>query len=371
MATAAIESEGAVAVAQPDPEESAREAGLRYVTDAGPGIARRRRGKGFTYIDAEGKATRDRETLDRIRALAIPPAWNDVWICPNPRGHIQATGRDARRRKQYRYHARWREVRDANKYDRTVALGLALPAIRERTNEHLAKQGLPREKVLAAVLRLLEATLIRVGNDEYARENKSYGLTTLKDRHAAVEGSTIAFRFRGKGGKLHTSTVTDRRLARIVTRCQDLPGQDLFQYVDDDGEVQDVASSDVNDYLREITNQDFTAKDFRTWAGTVMAAWALEEFEAFDSEAQAKRNIVQAIEKVAADLGNTPAVCRKCYVHPAILDAYMEGSTLSALEQRAGEMAGSLGGLEPEEAAVLALLQSRLSRESGERRASS
>jgi DNA topoisomerase-1 len=371
MAATVIEHEQPIAASQPDPADSAREAGLRYVSDARPGISRKRRGKGFAYTDAEGRLIRDEDTLARIRSLAVPPAWNDVWICPKPSGHIQATGRDARGRKQYRYHPKWREARDANKYDRMVAFGLALPAIRARTDEHLAKQGLPREKVLAAVVRLLEATLIRVGNDEYARENRSYGLTTLKDRHAAVEGSTIAFRFRGKGGKLHTTEVSDRRLARIVKRCQDLPGQELFQYVDDDGIVQDVSSSDVNDYLREITNQEFTAKDFRTWAGTVAAAWALEEFEAFDSEAQAKHNIVQAIEKVATDLGNTPAVCRKCYVHPTVLDAYMDGSMLSALERRAGEMARSLGGLEPEEAAVLALLQSRLSRESGERRAAS
>ena len=362
MATTVMEREGAVA--QPDPAESAREAGLRYVTDSRPGFTRRRRGKGFTYLYPDGEPLKDEDTLARIRSLAIPPAWTDVWISPSPRGHIQATGRDARGRKQYRYHPKWREVRDANKYDRMVAFGLALPAIRKRTDEDLAKQGLPREKVLAAVVRLLEATLIRVGNDEYARENRSYGLTTLTGRHADVEGSTIAFTFRGKGGKMHRVEVTDRRLSRIVRRCQDLPGQELFQYVDEDGAAKDVGSSDVNEYLREITNTDF-----RTWAGTVAAAWALEELEAFDSEAQAKRNIVAAIEKVASVLGNTPAVCRMCYVHPAVLDAYMDGSMLSALERRAGKMAGSLRGLEPDEAAVLALLQRRLSREAGEPRA--
>ena len=260
MATTVMEREGAVA--QPDPAESAREAGLRYVTDSRPGFTRRRRGKGFTYLYPDGEPLKDEDTLARIRSLAIPPAWTDVWISPSPRGHIQATGRDARGRKQYRYHPKWREVRDANKYDRMVAFGLALPAIRKRTDEDLAKQGLPREKVLAAVVRLLEATLIRVGNDEYARENRSYGLTTLTGRHADVEGSTIAFTFRGKGGKMHRVEVTDRRLSRIVRRCQDLPGQELFQYVDEDGAAKDVGSSDVNEYLREITNTDFHGEGF-------------------------------------------------------------------------------------------------------------
>ena len=346
-----------------DPTVSAREAGLRYVTDARPGIGRRRRGTGFTYLGPDGKAIRDPEILARIRSLAIPPAWTEVWICTDPRGHLQATGRDARGRKQYRYHPRWREVRDATKYERTVAFGLALPHMRERIDEDMAKRGLPREKVLATVVELLEATLIRVGNREYVRENRSYGLTTLRDHHVDVDGPTIEFHFRGKGGKDHRVTVEDPRLARVVKRCQDVPGQELFQYLDRDGRRQAVDSSDVNDYLREISGQDFTAKDFRTWAGTVAAVWALEEFEEFDSEAQAKRNIVQAIEKVAATLGNTPAVCRKCYVHPTILDAYMEGSMLGALRRRAGKMAESLGGLEPEEAAVLALLQHRLSLE--------
>jgi DNA topoisomerase-1 len=351
-------------VAEPeDATTSAREAGLRYVTDARPGIGRRGRGTGFTYIGPDGRAIRDPETLARIRSLAVPPAWTEVWICPNPRGHLQATGRDVRGRKQYRYHPRWREVRDATKYERTVAFGLALPHIRGRIEKDMARPGLPREKVLATVVALLEATLIRVGNREYAKENRSYGLTTLRDHHVAVDGPTIDFHFRGKGGKEHRVTVEDPRLARVVKRCQDVPGYELFQYFDRDGQRQTVDSSDVNDYLREISGQDFTAKDFRTWEGSVAAAWALEEFEEFDSEAQAKRNVVQAIEKVAAALGNTPAVCRKCYVHPAILEAYMEGSMLEALRRRAGRMAESLGGLEPEEAAVLALLQHRLSLE--------
>jgi DNA topoisomerase-1 len=351
--------------ATPDPAESARDAGLRYVSDASPGIMRRRRGRGFEYRDAEGHTIRDPKMRARIHSLAIPPAWTDVWICPNPGGHIQATGRDARGRKQYRYHPRWREVRDASKYERTVAFGLALPLIRERTDADLASSGLPREKVLAAVVRLLEATLIRVGNDEYARDNDSYGLTTMRNRHVDVDGSRIEFRFRGKAGKTHRVGLNDRRLARVVQRCQDLPGYELFGYVDDDGEARDIGSSDINEYLQEISGQDFTAKDFRTWAGTVAAAWALEEFEAFDSEVQAKQNILRAIEKVAATLGNTPAVCRKRYVHPAVLEAYMDGSMLQALRERAQKMARSLKGLKPEEAAVLALLQRRLHSESG------
>jgi DNA topoisomerase-1 len=346
-----------------DPALSAREAGLRYVSDARPGIRRKRSGKGFTYIGPDDKRLGDKPTLDRIKSLAIPPAWEDVWICTEPRGHLQATGRDARGRKQYRYHPRWREVRDANKFDRLVAFGLTLPKIRKRTERDLARPGLSREKVLAAVIQLLEATLIRVGNDEYARENRSFGLTTLKQRHADVKGSTVEFRFRGKGGVEHRTGVTDRRLAAIVKRCQDLPGQELFQYVDEDGHIQDVDSNDVNEYLRGITGEDVTAKDFRTWAGTVAAAWALDEFEEFDSEAQAKRNIVRAIEQVAKRLGNTPAVCRAAYVHPTILDAYTEGTMLEALRKRASDMSANLSGLEPEEAAVLALLRHRLSRE--------
>jgi DNA topoisomerase-1 len=346
-----------------DPVLSAREAGLRYVSDARPGIRRKRSGKGFTYIGPDDKRITDTSALDRIRSLAIPPAWEDVWISTDPRGHLQATGRDARGRKQYRYHPRWREVRDANKFDRLVAFGLTLPKIRKRTKRDLAKPGLPREKVLAAVIQLLEATLIRVGNDEYARENRSFGLTTLKDRHADVNGATVEFRFRGKGGVEHRTGITDRRLAALVKRCQDLPGQELFQYIDEDGQVQNVDSNDVNEYLRAITNEDITAKDFRTWAGTVAAAWALDEFEEFDSEAQAKRNIVRAIEQVAKRLGNTPAVCRAAYVHPAILDAYTEGTMLDALRKRASDMGADLSGLEPEEAAVLALLRHRMSRE--------
>ena len=347
-----------------DPVESARAAGLRYVDDTRPGIRRKRAGKNFSYIGLDGRPIRHSDELRRIKSLAIPPAWTDVWICPSPNGHIQATGRDAKGRKQYRYQQRWRQVRDETKYGRMIAFGKALPLIRERTERDLARPRLPREKVLAAVIRLLETTLIRVGNPEYARENGSFGLTTMRDRHLDISGSKVRFHFRGKGGKQHTVALDDRRLARIVKRCRDIPGYELFQYLDDDGQRQTIDSADVNDYLREITGQDFTAKDFRTWAGTVLAAMALQEFEAFDSNTQAKKNIVQAIEVVSERLGNTPSICRKCYVHPAVLDAYLEGSLVETLKQRAEqEIAESLHELQPEEAAVMALLQQRLARE--------
>ena len=350
-----------------DPIESAKAAGLRYVNDAMPGIRRRKAGKGFAYIGVDGLPVKDPETLARIRSLAIPPAWTEVWISPIARGHLQATGRDARGRKQYRYHPRWREVRDENKYGRMVVFANALPGIRKRCEEDIAKPGLPREKVLATVVRLLEKSLIRVGNPEYAKENDSYGLTTMRDKHVDVEGTRIVFEFKGKSGKKHSVEVEDPRLARIVKRCRDIPGYELFQYIDDDGERRTIDSQDVNDYLREISGQDFTAKDFRTWAGTVTAALALEEFKEFDSATQAKKNIVRAIEDVAEKLGNTPAVCRKCYVHPEILEAYMDGSMLDTLRRRAEkEIKDSLPGLEPEEAAVLVLLQQRLTREAEE-----
>jgi DNA topoisomerase-1 len=306
---------------------------------------------------------RDPETLARIKALAIPPAWTDVWICPRPDGHIQATGRDERGRKQYRYHARWRLVRDEAKYGRTLAFGRALTKIRRATERDLKLPGLPRRKVLAAVVRLLETTLIRVGNDEYARTNGSFGLTTMRDRHAHIQGATVEFRFRGKSGIQHVVSIDDRRLAQVVRRCQELPGQELLQYVGNDGEVHDIGSEDVNDYLREIAGEAFTAKDFRTWAGTVLAMIALQEFEAFDSQAQAKKNVVRAIESVSRRLGNTPSICRKCYIHPGILDAYLEGSMLESLRRRASEEMSHLRGLGAEESAVLALLQRRLAEE--------
>jgi DNA topoisomerase-1 len=341
------------------PEEAARDAGLRYTSDSSPGIRRRRAGKGFTYLSHEGNRVRGPETLARIRALAVPPAWTDVWICPDPRGHLQATGRDARGRKQYRYHPKWRQVRDADKFDRLLAFGRSLPSIRRRIDRDLARTGLPRERVLAAVVRLLETTLIRVGNEAYVRDNGSYGLTTLLDRHADVEGSKIEFRFRGKGGKPGRAKVRDRRLAAIVERCQELRGQQLFQYVDEDGRVQSVDSADVNDYLRDVTGQEFTAKDFRTWAGTIAAVSALDEGGSFDSEAEAKRHVVEAIEHVAERLGNTPAVCRKCYVHPAVLEAYMDGSLARKAGRRSAKTSGRDADLEPEERAVLALLERR------------
>jgi DNA topoisomerase I len=347
-----------------DPIEAAKAAGLRYVSDTAPGIWRKRAGKNFSFVGVDGQPVHDPDQLRRIKALAIPPAWSHVWICPHPNGHIQATGRDARGRKQYRYHVRWREVRDATKYHRMIAFGEILPNLRDRVERDMALPGLPREKVLATVVRLLEATLIRVGNEEYAKNNKSFGLTTMRDQHVAISGSTIQFRFRGKSGKTHTIDVSDRRLAKIVRRCRDIPGYDLFQYVDEHGRHQDVKSEDVNAYLREITGQDFTAKDFRTWAGTVLASLALQEFEAFDSQTQAKKNVVRAIEEVAERLGNTPSICRKCYVHPTIIDSYLEGTLLDALQERVKqEINGSLRRLRPEEAAVLALLQGRLARE--------
>jgi DNA topoisomerase-1 len=350
------------------PPLAARAAGLRYVSDATPGIRRVRAGKGFRYVGANGKPVRDAATLRRVRSLVIPPAWTDVWICPRADGHLQATGRDARGRKQHRYHPRWRAVRDETKYHRLVAFARALPRLRRRVARDLARPGLPREKVLAAVVRLLEITLARVGNEEYARANHSYGLTTLQDRHADIAGSHVCFHFRGKSGVEHDIDLTDRRLARIVQQCQDLPGQELFQWVDEDDRVHDVNSADVNDYLREAAGADFTAKDFRTWAGTVLAAQALEEFQAFDSQAQAKRNVVRAIEAVAKRLGNTRAVCRKCYVHPAILDAYLDGSLLETLRGRVeAEIRGSLRELRPEEAAVLAFLQERMKRTAAKR----
>jgi DNA topoisomerase-1 len=347
-----------------DSIESAKAAGLRYVSDDKPGIRRKCRGDMFYYLDQYGRRINDQNELQRIKSLGIPPAWIDVWICPQPNGHIQATGRDAKGRKQYRYHPRWRATRDETKYDRMIAFGRALPEIRARVDHDLRRHDLSREKVLATVVRLLETTLIRVGNEEYAKANQSYGLTTMRNRHVDVKGATVRFHFRGKSGIDHRIDINDRRLANIVKRCKELPGAELFQYLDDEGQRQTIDSGDVNAYLHEITGDDFTAKDFRTWAGTLLAAMALQEFEAFDSETQAKKNIVRAIERVAERLGNTPSVCRKCYVHPAVLDAYLEGTMLEAVKQRAEqEIADALPGLKPEEGAVLAFLQQRLARE--------
>jgi len=355
-----------------DPVLSAKEAGLRYVTDTKPGIRRKRCGKGFRYIDPEGKPVRDPETLRRIRSLVIPPAWTQVWISPDARGHLQATGRDARGRKQSRYHPRWRAVRDETKYEKMLLFGTALPRIRERVEQDLALPGLPRNKVLATIVRLMERTLIRVGNEEYARENHSYGLTTLRDRHVRIEGSTITFKFRGKSGKFHTVGVQDRRLARIVQRCQDLPGYELFHYLDEEGAARSIDSADVNDYLREVSGDDFTAKDFRTWAGTVLAAMALREFDAFESENQAKKNVVQAIKAVAQRLGNTPAVCRKCYVHPAVLECYMAGKVIRCVRKTADQVNLELlseveeEAVREEENSLMELLRQRLESAGGQ-----
>jgi DNA topoisomerase-1 len=344
------------------PEDAAREAGLRYVSDASPGITRHRLPSGdFAYRDAKGRPVSDEAQLARIRKLAVPPAYTDVWICPRANGHIQATGRDARGRKQYRYHPAWREVRDATKYEHVVAFAEALPALRETLKKHMALPGLSREKVLATIVHLLETTLIRVGNEDYAKDNKSYGLTTLRNRHVAVQGTELRFSFKGKSGKEWRLQIKDRRVAKIVKACQELPGQDLFQYLDENKERQSVSSADVNAYLREVTGKDITAKDFRTWAGTVLASMALAEFEKFDSQAAAKRNIKAAIERTASRLGNTPTICRKCYVHPEVLDSYLAGGLLMQVKREVdAELRKELATLRPEEAAVLAFLRERL-----------
>ena len=337
------------------PEDAAKAADLRHVTDDRPGLSRRRSGRGFNYSAPDGEVVRDQATLKRIRALAIPPAWTDVWICPIANGHIQATGRDARRRKQYRYHPRWQQIRDATKYERLIEFGNALPTIRERVRHDIGLPGVPRDKVLATIVSLLEATFIRVGNEEYARNNRSYGLTTLQDRHVEIDGSEIQFRFRGKSGKPHAVKLTDRRLARAVRRIRELPGQDLFQFLGDAGEPQSINSGDVNDYLRAASGQEFTAKDFRTWAGTLLAAQELVPSRCLDEDVSPKAAQVAAVASVAERLGNTPAVCRKCYIHPAVLDAYQNRAAydrwIAACESDA-----ATDGLRPEEAALLRFL---------------
>jgi DNA topoisomerase-1 len=347
-----------------DPRDAAESAGLIYVSDEEPGIRRRKSGKGFTYVLPGGSKVEDKATLERIRTLAIPPAYTDVWICPKANGHIQATGRDAKGRKQYRYHPAFREVRESTKYEHMLDFAQALPGIRARIQEDMGRRGLPREKVLATVVHLLETTLIRVGNSDYAKQNKSYGLTTLRDPHVQVNGSDLRFQFKGKSGKSWRLQVKDRRVAKIVKACQDLPGQHLFQYLNEEGEQQFVTSADVNAYLKEITGRDITAKDFRTWAGTVLAAMALREFETFDSEAKAKKNVRAAIERVASQLGNTPTICRKCYIHPEVLSCYLEGGLLLEIKDEVeSELREELASLKPEEAAVLTLLEARIKRD--------
>jgi DNA topoisomerase I len=345
-----------------EPEDFAREAGLVYVEDSQPGIARIRSGRGFRYRAADGSAVSDDRTLARIKALAVPPAWNDVWISSSPRGHIQATGRDARGRKQYRYHPAWRETRDRTKFDRLISFGEALPAIRKRVREDLERPELPREKVLATVVRLIDLTYIRIGNTRYAKDNGSFGLTTMRGRHVDVVGSTIRFEFRGKGGKPHEVDVRDPRIARIVKRCLDIPGQLLFQYLEEDGTRKPIASDDVNAYLQEVSGSDFTAKDFRTWAGSVLALQALSATEPAASEKAFRSNVNAAIETVAGELRNTVAVCRACYVHPAVIDAYREGSlaTMRISSVRSKNTAAA-DRLRPHEAALLRLLRSRRS----------
>ena len=335
-----------------DPVAAAETARLRYVSDTQPGLTRKPGKRGFTYLGLDGRPVRDQDELKRIKSLAIPPAWTDVWICSKANGHLQATGRDARGRKQYRYHPRWREVRDENKYERMIAFAHALPAIRAQVENDLKLPGQPRAKVLATVVKLLESTHIRVGNEEYARANKSFGLATLRNRHVKVNGPHIRFQFRGKSRVEHAIDLHDRRLARIIKRCQDLPGYELFQYIDDNGALVAIEAGDVNDYLRGIAGAEFSTKDFRTWAGTVMAARALLSFGGSASQAETKRNVVAAVQEVAKVLGNTKAVCRKCYIHPAVIDTYMAG--------RLGNpdpKATVLKGLNPDEAALLALLQ--------------
>jgi DNA topoisomerase-1 len=339
-----------------DPLEAARAAALRHVTDDSPGITRKRSGAGFSYRGADGALIRDRDALRRIRSLAIPPAWTSVWICPQANGHIQATGRDVKGRKQYRYHPRWSQVRDETKYNRMIYFGDTLPVIRTRLRDDLALPGMPREKVLAVVVRLLELTFIRVGNEEYARNNRSFGLTTLLDRHVTIEGSAVRFKFRGKSGKTHDVGVHDRRLAKLVQQCRDLPGQDLFQYVDDAGAPHPITSADVNDYLRQISGQDFTAKDFRTWAGTLLAVGQLVPSRCFDDDVSPKTALLAAVASVADRLGNTVAVCRKCYIHPQVLNAFQNRAVYD-LWLRHSERTECPEGLHPDEAALLLFLR--------------
>lgn len=348
-----------------DPRDAAESAGLIYVDHEMPGISRRRSGERWSYRDAGGKPIRDRSTIDRLDKLAVPPAYVDVWLCPDPDGHLQATGRDAKGRKQYRYHERFRELRDGTKYEHMLDFAQALPGIRSRIDADMRKTGLVRDKVLATVVHLLETTMIRVGNADYAKQNGSYGLTTLNDEHVDIAGSELRFHFKGKSGKQWNLKIRDRRVAKIVKASQDLPGQHLFHYLDHDGHQHAVTSGDVNAYLKEVAGSHVTAKDFRTWTGTVLAALALAEFEKVDSQAAAKKNVRAAIERVSARLGNTPAVCRKCYVHPEVLDSYLSDALVLGIQEEVDrELADGTtdtgAALRPEEAQVLAFLRKRL-----------
>ncbi|MFI5256652.1 MAG: DNA topoisomerase IB [Gemmatimonadales bacterium] len=343
---------------------SAQAAGLRYVTDEMPGIRRRRHGRGYSYSAPDGQVIRDRESLRRFRSLVIPPAWTDVWICPDPTGHLQVTARDARGRKQYRYHPGFRKQRDGIKFDRMIAFSDVLLSIRERVEHDIALPGLSRAKVMATVVWLLERTLIRIGSNEYAKANKSFGLTTLRRRHVQVVGSRLRFDFRGKSGVVHSVAVTDRRIARIVQRCQDLPGQELFQYVDDTGARQTVQAEDVNAYLQEIAGRDVTAKDFRTWAGTMLTAESLREKGPAPSRRQAERNVVEAIDRTASRLGNTRSVCRKYYIHPALIEAYLDGCVLPPLPKSEWQDRNRVAPpLRQHESEVLGFLKRRLDRQ--------
>jgi len=349
-----------------DPKEAALAAGLRYVSDQAPGISRRRKGANFIYYNKEQKIIKDAAELKRLRSLAIPPAWKNVWICARSNGHLQATGFDVKGRKQYKYHPKWREVRDEAKFERLLSFGEFLPKIRARVDEDMRRPDLSREKVLATIVRLLEISLIRIGNEEYAKENQSFGLTTMRNRHAKIEKSTVRFRFRGKSGKQHSVEVSDRRVTRIVEKCQDLPGQHLFEYEEDNGDISSIGSEDVNDYLQKIAGQPFTAKDFRTWAGTVLAAVALGKMEEVDVETVRKKNVITAIEAVAGLLGNTVTICRKCYIHPAIPTGYLNGTLAQNLRIKADSaLARHLHKLKPEEAAVMTMLRQELVQRSG------
>jgi DNA topoisomerase-1 len=353
-----------------DPLESAAEAGLRYVQGSGPCIRRMRRGKSFRYVGPDGKPLCDATHLGRIRALVIPPAWKNVWICPSPNGHLQAVGWDARGRKQYRYHPRYREVRDQTKFSRMIAFGTVLAVIRRQVKLDLKRPGLPKEKVLATVVRLLETSFIRVGNDEYAKENESFGLTTMKSRHVRIAGAKLLFNFRGKSGQEHSIELTDLRLARIVKQCQDLPGYELFQYIDEDGAGSAVDSADVNRYIRDVAGQDFTAKDFRTWAGTILAARELYAAGRRRDEKEIKTAVVAAVKRVAQQLGNRPATCRKYYIHPAMLEAYSDGTLFSTMEAGEQQQAAYGGlGLKPEEYCVMVIIAADQERLAGEARA--
>ena len=341
-----------------NPIDSARSAGLRYVSDLMPGIARKKWRSGFRYLDPNGRMIRDKATLARIKSIVIPPAWRDVWICPLSNGHLQVTGRDAKGRKQSRYHPRWREVRDATKYEKMLAFGKALPTIRKRVAKDLKDAELSRTKVLALVISLLEATFIRVGNAEYARDNESYGLTTMRTRHVHLSGANISFEFKGKSGVQHKVDFRDRKLANAIRRCLDLPGYEIFQYVDSQGAKHSIDSADVNEYLEEISGEHFTAKDFRTWAGTILTCSLLRTFETFGTETEAKKNVVHAIKQVAKHLGNTPSVCRKCYIHPAIIEKYMAGSIDEGFSQQTrGELLTTSKALRRFEAPLMRMLR--------------